>query len=478
MSTLVPLNWYGVVFAVAVVASWLLTFPARHLATEIGYVAQPDDRKVHQRITPQAGGVAMFVAMLVAWAVAASIPALAPLFRSTSEPLGLVLGAAAIFVVGIIDDLRDMSAPAKMAGQVLAATILYFLGVTWFQFKVPLAGLVLLSPQWTPLFTALWVIAITNAVNLIDGLDGLAAGVVAIASGALAVYGLHLQHLGNLPTDNMGPLVAVITCGICIGFLPHNFHPARIFMGDAGALLLGLLMAASTMLIGGRYRAGRRGVASHSGETYFFFAPLFIPFFILGVPIVDMAFAFVRRTANRTGFSTPDKNHLHHRLLRLGHGHRRSVLILWAWTALLVGLHPLPALHLGRERHHPLRGPGPRGHPLHPVPPFAAPGGRSRSRGGAPGRLARPPASSLRLPHLLVRPDGLIRSGRQAPPTTAWHAPECDPDCERCASVVLPRPGRRCDDSGRDLQAFRSRVRARSPLEAGEQAASRAADRY
>jgi UDP-GlcNAc:undecaprenyl-phosphate GlcNAc-1-phosphate transferase len=183
----------------------------------------------------------------------------------------------------------------------------------------------------------LWVISITNAVNLIDGLDGLATGVVAIASGALAVYGLHLQHLGNLPADNIGPLIAVVTCGICLGFLPHNFHPAKIFMGDAGALLLGLLMAASTMLIGGRSAGTVGGVAARSGQTYFFFAPLFIPFFILGVPIVDMAFAFVRRTANRTGFSTPDKNHLHHRLLRLGHGHRRSVLILWAWTVLLSG---------------------------------------------------------------------------------------------------------------------------------------------
>jgi len=129
----------------------------------------------------------------------------------------------------------------------------------------------------------------------------------------------------------------VVTCGICLGFLPHNFHPAKIFMGDGGALLLGLLMAASTMLIGGRSAGTVGGEAARSGQTYFFFAPLFIPFFILGVPIVDMAFAFIRRTANRTGFSTPDKNHLHHRLLRLGHGHRRSVLILWAWTVLLSG---------------------------------------------------------------------------------------------------------------------------------------------
>ena len=338
MSAGIPLNWYAVLLVVAAVSTWALTFPARRIAVQIGYVAQPDERKVHQRVTPQSGGAAMFLGMLVTWAVAASVPALGPLFRGSSEPLGLLLGAAAIFVVGIIDDFRDMSAPAKVAGQVLAATILYFTGVTWFQFKVPLAGLVQLSPEWTPLLTALWVIAITNAVNLIDGLDGLAAGVVAIASGALAVYGLHLQHLGNLPADNIGPLIAVATCGICLGFLPHNFHPARIFMGDGGALLLGLLMAASTMLIGGRSAGTVGGVAARSGQTYFFFAPLFIPFFILGVPILDMAFAFVRRTANRTGFSTPDKNHLHHRLLRLGHGHRRSVLILWAWTVLLSGL--------------------------------------------------------------------------------------------------------------------------------------------
>ena len=342
MTSVVPLNWYAVVFVVAAVASWALTFPVRRVADRVGYVAQPDARKVHQRVTPQVGGVAMFVAMLVAMSVAALVPALSSLFQGSSEPLGLVLGAAAIFIVGIIDDIRDMSAPAKVAGQVLAATILYFLGVTWFQFKVPLAGFVVLSPDVTPLLTALWVIAITNAVNLIDGLDGLAAGVVAIASGALAVYGLHLQGLGNLQTDNIGPLIAVVTCGICLGFLPHNFHPAKIFMGDAGALLLGLLMAASTMLIGGRaagtVQAGATSSSAiRSGQTYFFFAPLFIPFFILGVPIFDMALAFVRRTANRTGFSTPDKNHLHHRLLRLGHGHRRSVLILWAWTALLSG---------------------------------------------------------------------------------------------------------------------------------------------
>jgi UDP-GlcNAc:undecaprenyl-phosphate GlcNAc-1-phosphate transferase len=218
-----------------------------------------------------------------------------------------------------------------MAGQVLAASILYFFGVTMWQLKIPLAGFYVLSPGIIPLITAIWVIALTNAVNLIDGLDGLAAGVVAIGGGALALYGIRLMGLGLLPADNIGPLVAVIACGICLGFLPFNFNPARIFMGDAGAHFLGLLMAASTMVIGGRVPTA----VPISGVTYFFFAPLFIPLFILGVPLVDMAFAFVRRTASGKGFGTPDKEHIHHRLLNLGHGPRRSVIILWAWTAVL-----------------------------------------------------------------------------------------------------------------------------------------------
>jgi UDP-GlcNAc:undecaprenyl-phosphate/decaprenyl-phosphate GlcNAc-1-phosphate transferase len=201
-----------------------------------------------------------------------------------------------------------------------------------YQFKIPLAGFVVLSPSVIPLITALWVIALTNAVNIIDGLDGLAAGIVAIGSGALAVYGLQLMRLGVLPASNIGPLVAVIACGICLGFLPFNFHPAKIFMGDSGALFLGLLMSAATMVIGGRLPPAT------SGTTYFFYAPLFIPFFILGVPLIDMGFAVARRTATKgTKFHTPDRNHIHHRLLRLGHGHRRSVVILWAWTALLSG---------------------------------------------------------------------------------------------------------------------------------------------
>ena len=325
------IGWYALVLVVAAGATAALTVPARQLSVRVGYVALPNERNMHTRPIPYGGGAAMYLGFLVAVLFAAAIPALRPIFTDSPEMLGVVLAAGAMFVVGLIDDVRDMSAPAKMAGQVLAASILYFFGVTMWEFRIPLAGSFVLTPGVIPLITAAWVIALTNAINFIDGLDGLAAGVVAIGAGALAIYGLRLTGLGILNGDNVGPLVAVIACGICLGFLPFNFSPARLFMGDAGAHFLGILMAAATMVIGGRVPVGT------SGETYFFFAPLFIPFFILGVPIVDMAFAFVRRTARGMSFHTPDKEHIHHRLLRLGHGPRRSVVILWAWTAVLSG---------------------------------------------------------------------------------------------------------------------------------------------
>ena len=327
------IGWYGLILAVAAGATAALTVPAKRFAIRVGYIAHPGDRSVHHKPIPYGGGASMFLGFLFAVLVATALPPFraAGTFTDSPEMMGVVLAAGAMFAVGLIDDIRDMSAPAKMAGQVLAASILYFAGVTMYELKIPLAGFYLLTPGIIPLITAIWVIALTNAVNLIDGLDGLAAGVVAIGGGALALYGIRLMGLGLLPADNIGPLVAVIACGICLGFLPFNFNPARIFMGDAGAHFLGLLMAASTMVIGGRVPTAQ----PVSGVTYFFFAPLFIPLFILGVPLIDMAFAFVRRTARGKGFDTPDKEHIHHRLLNLGHGPRRSVIILWAWTAVL-----------------------------------------------------------------------------------------------------------------------------------------------
>jgi UDP-GlcNAc:undecaprenyl-phosphate/decaprenyl-phosphate GlcNAc-1-phosphate transferase len=328
---------YATVFGVAAAVTFLLTPLVRRAAIRVGAVVSPGERRVHATPTPTLGGVAMFAGLLAAMGVAALLPQFRnTVFADSSEPLGILLAAGIILGVGVLDDLRDVSAPAKLAGQVFAASMLYLLGVTMFYFRVPFAGFIVLSPDLIPLITVVWVAVMANAVNLIDGLDGLAAGIVAIGATGFFLYADRLFQAGLLADDNIGPLVACITVGVCIGFLPHNFHPAKIFMGDAGALLLGLLLAASTMVVGGRT------ADQFSGQTFFFFAPMFIPFIILGVPIIDTVFAVLRRAIRRVGVAEADKEHLHHRLMRLGHGQVRSVLILWSWTAVLSGIVLIP----------------------------------------------------------------------------------------------------------------------------------------
>ncbi len=328
-----------IVLAVAAVVTWASTFAVRRLAVRFAIIVIPDDRRVHERPTPTVGGAAMFVGLLAAMAVASQLPGLRAVFNGNSEPLGLVLGAAVIFAVGTADDLRDMSPPAKVSGQVLAGAVLYFSGITMLFFTLPVVSTtVVLSADLAPVMTVLWVVGMANAVNLIDGLDGLAAGIVGIAALAFFLYSHRLVQVGTVSAGNSGPLVAVVVLGLCVGFLPHNFHPAKIFMGDAGAMLLGLLIAGSTMSVVGQTGTG------FSGRTYFFFAPILIPFFILGIPMLDTAFAIIRRASRRSGLATADKSHLHHRLMRLGHGQTRSVLLLWTWTALLSALVLYPAL--------------------------------------------------------------------------------------------------------------------------------------
>ncbi|MEM9033539.1 MAG: MraY family glycosyltransferase [Actinomycetota bacterium] len=307
-----------------------LTTPlVRRLAGVLGAVVAPDERRVHRRPTATLGGMAMMAGLLAGMGVASQLPTYEEVFVSSTEPLGVLIGAGVIFCVGLLDDLNDISAPAKVTGQVAAGVVLYALGVTMFFFRVPVLGTVVLGPDLAPLVTVLWVVLMANAINLIDGLDGLAAGVVAIAAAAFFLYSLLLRDEGQIGAGNIGPLIAVLTIGLCLGFLVHNIHPASIFMGDSGALLLGLLMAASTMVVGGRAND------QFAGGTYFFFAPVVIPFLVLGVAVLDTVWAIARRASRRVGLSTPDKEHLHHRLLRLGHTHRQSVAILWAWTFLL-----------------------------------------------------------------------------------------------------------------------------------------------
>jgi len=320
---------YLVVIGAAFAASFAAMPLLRKLAWKIWAVDMPDARRVHTDPTPIMGGAGMLLGVLVGLLAAWLSGDFADVFRTIAPPLGVAIAATTIWGVGQIDDLRELSAPAKMAGIVLAGSILSIAGVSILFFRIPFLGLFALSPDLSALVTVIWVAGMANAINLIDGLDGLAAGIVAIAAGSFLLYAEHLDDLGAIDQANIGPLVAAAVMGACLGFLPWNFHPAKMFMGDAGALQLGLLMAAVTIGIGGN------SDVQVTGQTYFFFAPLFLPLLILGVPLLDTSWAILRRARRRSGVSVADKGHLHHRLMDLGHGQRRSVLILWAFTALL-----------------------------------------------------------------------------------------------------------------------------------------------
>ncbi len=313
----------------ALVVTWLLTPLVSRLALRWGALAAPNERTMHDKPTPYLGGTAMYGGLVAAFGAAALLPPLHGAVFQTTQVLGVLAAATVVYVVMTIDDVRDISPPAKIAGIVLAAGLLSFFGVTMIYFRIPFLGLIGLSADVAPLVTAIWLIVMCNAMNLIDGLDGLAAGVAAIAAGAIFLFGFRLQYLGLLDTDSLGPVLCAAVVGMSLGFLRWNFHPAKIFMGDAGAMLLGLLLGASTMLIGGRVND------PFSGQTFFFFAPIVIPIVILGVPIADTVFSIVRRLAKRQSFTVADRAHLHHRLIELGHGPRRAVVLVYAWTFLL-----------------------------------------------------------------------------------------------------------------------------------------------
>lgn len=332
---------YLFIGVIAALVTFIATPFVVKLATRMNWVVQPDERRVHKVPTPDVGGIAMFLGFIVALALAWKMGRFSPVFNNNSEPLGVLLAAVVIFATGLVDDIREISSPAKVTGTAIAGLVLVYFGATMFYFRVPFLDVFVLSNDWIPLITILWLMGMSQAVNLIDGLDGLAAGIVAIAAASFFLYSRRLDDLGALAQPNIGPLIAIIALGVCLGFLPHNFNPAKIFMGDSGALFLGLLMAVSTSVVGGR--ADPDSQTYTPGQTYFFLAPLFIPLFILGVPILDTLFAIIRRAVNRQGMATADKGHLHHRLMNLGHGQRRSVLILWLWTTILSGfvLYPI-----------------------------------------------------------------------------------------------------------------------------------------
>jgi UDP-GlcNAc:undecaprenyl-phosphate GlcNAc-1-phosphate transferase len=320
---------YVVIGAIAAVVTGALVPVSIYVSRVRGLMVEPDARRMHERPTATLGGGAMYAGFAVAFLVAGLTGWFDQAFLGSTEPWAVLACATMAYFVGLLDDVREISPPAKIAGMLVAAGLLAVGGVSIIWFRVPFLDVFVLPYDLAFVATVIWVLGMANAVNFIDGLDGLAAGIVGIGALGFLLYGFRLGQVDLLLAGNVGPLVAAIVVGVCVGFLPWNVYPARVFMGDGGSLLLGSLMAASTMAVGGRTPD------PFSGQTFFFYAPLAIPLVILGVPMIDTMFAILRRARNGTGLATADKDHLHHRLVRLGHGHRRSVWILWAWTALL-----------------------------------------------------------------------------------------------------------------------------------------------
>jgi len=315
-------------FAAAAV-TYLTTPLARRLALKANAVAQVRDRDVHDEPTPRWGGLAMYAGMLVGLLLASQLPLMSAVFDPPRQPLALLVGSTIIVLLGLADDRWGLDAPTKFVGQVLAGGAMALLGIQilW----LPIAGTLMLDPLASVLLTVLVVFLTVNAVNFVDGLDGLAAGIVGIAATALFVYSYLLSVGYQIERATLATLICAVLAGMCIGFLPHNLNPAQVFMGDTGSMLIGFLLAASMISL-----TGQVDPSSIPGAVSFpTLLPLLLPAAVIAVPLLDVALAVVRRTRARRSPFAPDKQHLHHRLLELGHSHGRAVGLMHAWTALI-----------------------------------------------------------------------------------------------------------------------------------------------
>lgn len=321
---------YIFVLLVAAAVTYLTTPAVRRLARRIGAITPVRDRDVHSIPIPRMGGAAMLMGFGVALATASQVPFFDGVFTADRAPYAVLASAVAVCLLGVADDLWELDAITKFAGQALAAGVMAWQGLQLV--SLPIAGLVVLSPGVLIVLTVLAVLVTINAVNFIDGLDGLAAGVVGISACAFFVYS-YLLSRDSTPDDysSLASLITAALIGCCVGFLPHNFNPARIFMGDSGSMLIGLLMATSTVAIS----ANVDPALVEQAQIVPAFLPIVLPLAVLALPLIDLGLAVVRRTRAGKMFWHPDKMHLHHRLLQLGHSHARAVLIMYVWTATL-----------------------------------------------------------------------------------------------------------------------------------------------
>lgn len=323
--------FYALVTGIAAVVTFGLAVLIWKLSTKYRLYPKIRERDVHTRPTPRLGGVAMFLGMVVAFGVASQVPELSLVFSDAGKVLGILGAALIIVLIGVADDIWDLDWITKLAGQIIAAGVLAWQGVQLS--TLPIGGQTIVSPYISLTITVLAIVLVMNAINFIDGLDGLVAGVALIANSVFFVYTYLLQSQAQTEYFNLASLTSAVLVGACIGFLPLNFHPAKLFMGDAGALLVGLLMATCAILVTGQVNpevVGRPDVYT----AYFLpaFIPILLPFAVLIVPLLDFGLAVTRRLrAGKSPFSA-DRKHLHHRLLDMGHSHLHAVLIFYGWT--------------------------------------------------------------------------------------------------------------------------------------------------
>lgn len=328
------LREYTTTLLVTATVTFLLTSVVRRLAIRIGAVPPARDRDVHAVPIPRMGGLAMYLGLAAGLYAASQMSPLKQVFVGTGLTSGLLLAGGLIVIVGIIDDRWGLPAVAKLSGQIAAGAVLVASGAQLTNFPIPNGQLFSLTPDESVVLTILVVVATINAVNFIDGLDGLAAGIVCISAISFFLYYYSLAKAGGLSAEGTPALAAVLLAGACVGFLPHNFNPARIFMGDTGSMLLGLLLAyVPISAISSLDYMALPTTANRFPEIL----PLLLPAAVLVIPYTDMLRAVIRRTrAGQSPFAA-DRKHLHHQMLAVGHSHRSSVLILYAWAALFSG---------------------------------------------------------------------------------------------------------------------------------------------
>ncbi|MFC8264150.1 MraY family glycosyltransferase [Streptomyces cinereoruber] len=331
---------YLLTLCVTAAVTYLLTGPVRKFAIATGAMPEIRARDVHREPTPRLGGIAMFFGLCAGLLVAANLQNLGSVFDLSNEPRALLSGAALIWLIGVLDDKFELDALIKLGAQMISAGVMVAQGLTILWLPIPGVGVVSLTPGQGTLLTVALVVLTINAVNFVDGLDGLAAGMVCIAATAFFLYAYRLWYGYTIEAAAPATLFTAILMGMCLGFLPHNMHPARIFMGDSGSMLIGLILAASAISITGQVDPdvlklfeGSTREATHAALPVFI--PLLLPLTIIAIPMADLVLAIVRRTWKGQSPFAADRGHLHHRLLEIGHSHSRAVLIMYFWSALI-----------------------------------------------------------------------------------------------------------------------------------------------